>query len=122
MSAGSTSGADWWSHLEPTDPPESGARPEDPRLREFTEFWSGGPAQLRSGQPVLLGFPCDEGVRRNHGRPGAAQAPSHIRQFLYRLTPWDGPGGTDFSSLHLLDCGNLKLLGNLEEMQKLLGE
>ena len=28
----------------------------------------------------LIGFPCDEGVRRNNGRPGAAQGPKAFRQ------------------------------------------
>src|SRR5215470_5223751 len=34
---------------------------------------------------VLLGFACDEGVRRNQGRPGAAEAPRAIRQALANL-------------------------------------
>jgi len=38
-----------------------------------------------SGGAGLIGFACDEGVRRNHGRPGAAQGPSAIRQMLARL-------------------------------------
>lgn len=28
---------------------------------------------------ALIGFACDEGVRRNHGRPGAAEGPDGIR-------------------------------------------
>lgn len=36
---------------------------------------------------VLVGFPTDQGVRLNGGRPGAAQGPSAIRTALYRLTP-----------------------------------
>ncbi|MCF6324668.1 MAG: formimidoylglutamase [Gammaproteobacteria bacterium] len=31
---------------------------------------------------VLLGFACDEGVRRNHGRPGAKDGPAVIRRAL----------------------------------------
>ena len=34
---------------------------------------------------VLLGYACDEGVRRNHGRPGAAAGPSEIRRALAPL-------------------------------------
>ncbi|MBI3411195.1 MAG: formimidoylglutamase [Planctomycetes bacterium] len=53
---------------------------------------------------VLLGFACDEGVRRNQGRPGAAEAPKAIRRALANLA-WQqthpvydagdlgGPGG-----------------------------
>jgi len=34
---------------------------------------------------VLLGFACDEGVKRNHGRIGAADGPSAIRAALSNL-------------------------------------
>jgi len=34
---------------------------------------------------VLLGFSCDEGVRRNHGRPGAKNGPTAIRHALANL-------------------------------------
>jgi formiminoglutamase len=34
---------------------------------------------------ALLGFACDEGVRRNHGRPGAADGPRALRQALANL-------------------------------------
>lgn len=34
---------------------------------------------------VLLGFACDEGVRRNHGRPGADQGPRALRSGLANL-------------------------------------
>ena len=36
--------------------------------------------------PVLLGFACEEGVRRNQGRLGAAQGPNALRQALAPLT------------------------------------
>ncbi|MEW9897345.1 formimidoylglutamase [Chitinivorax sp. PXF-14] len=39
---------------------------------------------------ALLGFACDEGVRRNHGRPGARQAPMAIRAALANLA-WHHP-------------------------------
>lgn len=35
---------------------------------------------------ALLGFSCDEGVRRNHGRVGAAEGPKSIREMLGRLS------------------------------------
>ena len=35
----------------------------------------------------LLGFPTDEGVRRNGGRPGAADAPQTIADLLMNMTP-----------------------------------
>lgn len=35
-----------------------------------------------AGQVVLVGFPHDEGVRRNGGRVGAKQAPTVVRQYV----------------------------------------
>ena len=40
---------------------------------------------------ALLGFACDEGVRRNHGRPGAFAAPAAIRKALANLA-WHREG------------------------------
>ena len=37
-----------------------------------------------SGDIVLIGFPYDEGVRRNHGRVGARLGPQAFRQLLKR--------------------------------------
>ncbi|MFB9862845.1 formimidoylglutamase [Rufibacter immobilis] len=37
------------------------------------------------GSIIFLGFSCDEGVRRNQGRVGAAAAPSAIRQAMSAL-------------------------------------
>ncbi|RDU98531.1 formimidoylglutamase [Trinickia dinghuensis] len=37
------------------------------------------------GAPVLIGFACDEGVRRNQGRVGAAHAPRALRRALAGL-------------------------------------
>src|SRR5688572_23523424 len=90
MSGASTSVAGWSTRLRPTPKPaDLPARPDDPRLGGAVEFWAGGPVPLWPGRPVLVGFPQDEGVRRNGGRPGAAQAPGEVRRWLYRLTPWD---------------------------------
>ena len=38
---------------------------------------------------ALVGFASDEGVRRNQGRPGAAEGPEALRQVLANL-PWHG--------------------------------
>lgn len=64
----------------------------------------------------LLGFCCDEGVRRNLGRPGAAQGPHVLREFLARL-PILKP------QLTCYDVGNITCLdGDLEAAQQALGE
>src|SRR6516162_4042830 len=98
MSGESSNEAGWFTHLEPAPLVEDVfRRPDDPRLGEIVELWRGDLAALRPGRAVLLGFPQDEGVRRNHGRPGAALAPAAIRHWLYRLTPWDGAEGADLT-------------------------
>jgi formiminoglutamase len=123
MSAASSSGAAWSTRLEPVAPPDDlPRRPDDPRLGEVVEFWQGGPAELAPGRPVLIGFPQDEGVRRNGGRVGAAEAPREIRRWLYRLVPEDCKTGADLAGLRLLDLGNVRINGSLEPTQAALGE
>jgi formiminoglutamase len=124
MSGASSRPAEWWSALEPVRGEFLLGRgdPEDPRLADVARALPANDPKLRAGQPVLIGFPCDEGVRRNHGRPGAAQAPDSIREFLYRMTATDVVAGIDLSSLGLLDAGNVCVDGGLEQSQERLGE
>jgi formiminoglutamase len=122
MSNASSSEGAWFTRLEPQAPPEPAHRPDDPRLGECVRFWREGTPDLRTGRPVLVGFPQDEGVRRNRGRPGAAAAPAAIRHWLYRLTPWDGCHEADLAALDLLDLGNVRIAGDLEESQQALAE
>jgi formiminoglutamase len=123
MSGASSSGVGWSTRLEPAlhrrDHP---ARRDDPRLEDFIELWDGDPTALKPGRGVLLGFPQDEGVQRNHGRTGAAAAPHEIRSHLYRLTPWDGENDVDLAALPPLDLGNLHIEGSLEQTQAALGD
>lgn len=72
---------------------------------------------------VLIGFPSDEGVRRNGGRPGAAQAPDFIRERLYGMTP-DVENPDAFRKLigRIRDLGNLEVSGDVEADQQELGE
>src|SRR5947209_8776132 len=52
--------------------------PEATRVHECIKAWTeASPAGVG-----LLGFACDEGVRRNHGRIGAADGPAAIRRAL----------------------------------------
>jgi formiminoglutamase len=123
MSGASSSAVEWFTRLEPTAPPTDLAhRPDDPRLGEVVEFWRGDAAALRPGRAVLVGFPQDEGVRRNHGRPGAAEAPAEIRRWLYRLTTGDPARDADLSQAPPLDAGNVRIDGDLEASQQALGE
>jgi formiminoglutamase len=123
MSAASTSGAAPSTRFEPYRyEPGVPPRLDDPRLGECVKYWNGGSLSLSPGQPVILGFPQDEGVRRNHGRPGAATAPAEIRRWLYRLTPWDVLRGADLTRLRLLDLGDVRCDADLERSQQALGE
>lgn len=36
---------------------------------------------------TLFGYPDDEGIRLNNGKPGAADGPKMIREFLFKMTP-----------------------------------
>jgi formiminoglutamase len=123
MSAASTSVAAPSTRFEPYRfAPGVPARPDDPRLGECVTFSTGEPVPLSPGRPVLIGFPQDEGVRRNFGRAGAAQGPREIRRWLYRLSPWDGPSGADLSRLRPVDLGDLRCDADLEASQHALGE
>lgn len=122
MSNVSSSAGAWFTRLEPVLPPDTVRRPDDPRLGECVTFWRQGAPELRTGCPVLVGFPQDEGVRRNGGRPGAADAPAAIRHWLYQLTPWDAVQETDLAALDLLDLGDVRCSGDLEESQQALAE
>lgn len=63
----------------------------------------------------IIGFACDEGVRRNQGRVGAAEGPEAIRKALSSL-PFPG-------KKPIYDCGNIICLdGDLERAQERLGE
>lgn len=97
--------------------------PNDPRIGHLL-----GRA-LRRGDPprvVIVGFPSDEGVRRNGGRPGAAEGPAAIRAALVRLAPdaRDAQACGRFTRLIecTLDLGDLRVTGDVERDQAALGE
>ena len=79
--------------------------PYDPRLGEVV---SSDPEGYASAEIVILGCPQDEGVRRNSGRVGAADAPRAIRDQFYRLTPFN-------IKKRLFDIGDVVIGGSLEE-------
>lgn len=65
---------------------------------------------------ALIGFRCDEGIRRNFGRVGAAEGPTAIRQALSKLP-------VQKQTFHLFDAGNIMCVdGDLEASQAALGE
>ena len=66
--------------------------------------------QSEPGAKVLLGFACDEGVKRNKGRPGAVDGPEAIRRSLANLS-FQGDQS-------VYDAGNIGCIdGNLEAAQ-----
>jgi formiminoglutamase len=85
-------------------------------------LWQGDLSVLTPGRAVLVGFPQDEGVLRNGGRTGAADAPAEIRRWLSRLSVWDGASDIDLSACPPVDLGNVRVTGTLEETQRALGE
>lgn len=78
----------------------------DPRFGHLMEK-SLGPDDMPTS--VILGFPSDEGVKRNGGRPGAAGAPAQIRKALYTMTM----NAEDPEPMTQL-IGNSKDLGDLD--------
>ena len=122
MSGASSSAAGWSTLLDfPAPATDLLRRPDDPRLGEVVEFWTGAESALRPGRAVLIGFPQDEGVRRNHGRVGAAQAPRTLRHCLWRLTPTDPTANVDLRDQPPLDLGDVRVSADLEESQAALG-
>lgn len=94
--------------------------PEDPRLAQLL-----GKSLDKDEVPkcVIIGFPSDEGVRRNGGRKGAALAPGKIREVFYKLTP-DAEDPEIFTNLleKTHDVGDLEISGRLDSDQKVLSE
>jgi formiminoglutamase len=100
--------------------PVPDATPDDPRVGHLLG------KGLEGGRPprvVLVGFPTDEGVRRNGGRAGAARAPGEIRRLLYRLTP-DVRALPAFTEIVALtqDIGDVATSSDLEADQQRLGD
>lgn len=98
-------------------PPPTGS--DDPRIGHLLERGHGGAAK---GAVTIIGFPCDVGVARNNGRPGAVEGPEAVREWLYRFTP-DArtPAMVDLLD-RSRDLGDLALSGDLAADQALLGE
>jgi formiminoglutamase len=92
--------------------------PDDPRVGSLL----GAATTPESATVVLVGFPTDAGVRRNGGRPGAADGPDALRRALWPMTP-DAERYGDFIDLlgRTTDLGNLVVTGDLAADQEALG-
>jgi formiminoglutamase len=107
------------SRIIPPDVVQPETSPTDPRLSRIlgSELGDG-----EEPEAVILGFPSDEGVRRNRGRPGAAGGPAAIRSALYRFAP--DARSERFERLlgRTRDLGDLEISGAVESDQQHLGE
>lgn len=65
---------------------------------------------------VLVGVPQDIGVRRNHGRPGAAEAPDRVKAMFYRLAAFDTETRRAVPDGYVFDAGNIDCSGELEDI------
>lgn len=82
---------------------------DDAQEGERALYWHQLVQPLRADQApgvALLGFACDAGVARNHGRAGAAEGPTAIRRAAARLA-WHGGAGPP-----LIDAGDVHCPGD----------
>lgn len=77
----------------------------DPRLGEIVGH---SEDDYGAADIVILGCPQDEGVQRNNGRVGAAEAPNAIREQFYRLTTFN-------LKKRIFDLGDVRIASSLEE-------
>src|SRR5262249_7250423 len=118
---GSSSAAEWSALLEPAPMGQwAASRPDDPPMGAAIQMWQGDANAIRQSRPIFIGFPHDEGVRRNGGRPGAAAAPNGIRSWLAQLSSWDAESSINLPSC--LDLGNVGRGMPLEAAQIALGQ
>jgi formiminoglutamase len=82
----------------------------DPRMGEVVQR---APEQYGATEIVILGCPQDEGVLRNGGRPGAADAPTAIRRQFYKLTTMN-------LRRRIFDLGDVRPGATLEETHDLM--
>ena len=64
---------------------------------------------------AILGYACDEGVRRNQGRVGTKEGPEHIRRALAKM-PNHLPGNIAFFDIGNITCSQ----GKMEQAQHAL--
>lgn len=94
---------------------DAGEGGDTARLFERVRAYDESAREQFIGEPVLIGFCCDEGVRRNQGRIGAAHAPRSLRRALAGL-PAHGV-------TRCFDAGDIVCEGaDLEGAQAALGE
>lgn len=107
---------DVWTGRHDGDGPEFARWHQVVRVLD-QESRAGAPIDPATGAPrvALVGFASDEGVRRNQGRPGAAQGPTALRRALAPLAL--------HRDLSIVDAGDVIVEdGDLESAQAVLGQ
>jgi formiminoglutamase len=101
------------AHFQPVDGALLFTRndPGDKRLGEFVQTTAPCSAKTKVS---VVGYPDDEGIKLNSGRPGSALGPSAIRNFLYRTTPH-----SHLSLKSFQDLGDLKVAGLLKDRHEI---
>merc|ERR1711991_1182011 len=90
-----------------------------PSSQEDDPKWASIITPGDGGQLVLIGFPHDEGVRRNGGRVGAKDGPDVVRTFLSKIGTVINPEhGIDLNSIEISDFGNISPSLTLENAHK----
>lgn len=114
----------WNTHYLPPDPSQWQGRGDTPadscffQVMQMLNMLENKSIRINPEKPsfALLGFRCDEGIRRNTGRVGAAEGPNALRQALAKLP-------IQKQNFDCYDAGNISCLnGDLESAQEALGE
>ncbi|MGU3413526.1 formimidoylglutamase [Enterobacteriaceae bacterium C34A] len=101
--------ADLWQGRD-----DSAESPEAKRLFQTVVVTRDFAPEPHHGKIALLGFACDEGVKRNKGRPGAELGPEALRKALANMASHEGHD-------RLVDLGNVHAEPEkLEEAQQAL--
>lgn len=104
----------WTGRVDDTNDPDSFRMHQIVKLIDFnqTDWVSIKTAGLNI---CFIGFCCDEGVRRNLGRPGAKHGPEYIRKEFANLPV------TFNNSVNIFDAGDIFCVeNNMEEAQQQL--
>jgi formiminoglutamase len=111
----------WNTRYLPPDPNVWQGRPDLPAASCFFQIvktlnlLNTHPTITNQPAFALIGFRCDEGIKRNHGRVGAAEGPAAIRQALSKLP-------VQKQNIQIYDAGSITCAdGDLEASQKALG-
>ena len=110
----------WNTRYLPPDPNQWRGRADTPpascffQIMQMMNLLENPPIIADEPTFALVGFRCDEGIRRNHGRIGATEGPSALRQALGRLP-------VQKTNFNCYDAGNITCAdGDLEASQTAL--